>query len=633
MVRDSAFTTTSATYAGGAICNDGYNGNASLTIERSAFKLVSATYSGGAIYNDGQSGSASVIMSNSSVSNATAGDAGGAIYNLGYAGNASLSLIGSTIANSNATNYGGAIYNDGRSGIVSLSMMQSTIALNSSTAGGGIYDWASAGQLTAINTIVANNTALQGDGNVNGTIDNSHNSLYSSNVTITLNTGSILNANPLLAPLANYGGNTLSMPPLPGNPAIGAGTPGANVPSTDQRGFVRVGSVDIGSVQTQGFSVSNITGSGQSATVNSNFTNPLAFEVRAVNGIDPVAGGVISFNMPQTGASGSFVGGVNQATISANGVVSTDVFKANTVAGNYLVAASASGLTPVQFPLTNLAGAAAIINIDSGNNQSSFMAQSFTSPLVVRVTDTYGNPVSGTTVTFAVPGSGASASFAGGLNTASSNASGIATSAGLTANNYGGNYNVTASAAGLTSLNFSLSNVAPNVSGMVVQKGSVGRSFVRYVDLAFNTTATLNDIVASIGTGSPRIRMTNTGLDGNSNVNYSLAGKIAAVDAVLAMDFGLQGIGGDRNAATGDGSYLIEMDLDGNGSFETSRRFFRLLGDVNGDKVVDTLEANLVTQNIGATGANGASDINGDGVVNAADTLLVRRQKGRKITI
>ena len=127
--------------------------------------------------------------------------------------------------------------------------------------------------------------------------------------------------------------------------------------------------------------------------------------------------------------------------------------------------------------------------------------------------------------------------------------------------------------------------------------------------------------------------MANTGLDGTQNITYNLTNRIAAIDAVLALDFGDQGIGGDRNAATGDGSYLIEMDLDGNGSFETSRRFFRLLGDVNGDKVVDALDANIVAANIGATGSNVAADINGDGVVNAADTLLVRRQKGRKITI
>ena len=49
--------------------------------------------------------------------------------------------------------------------------------------------------------------------------------------------------------------------------------------------------------------------------------------------------------------------------------------------------------------------------------------------------------------------------------------------------------------------------------------------------------------------------------------------------------------------------------------------------------MVDALDANLVAANIGATGSNVAADVNGDGVVNAADALLVRRQKGRRVTI
>ena len=407
-------------------------------------------------------------------------------------------------------------------------------------------------------------------------------------------------------------------------------------------GFYNVTASAAGISDTPNFSLNNtpevaaqvviVSGNSQQATVATNFADVLKVKVLDSFG-NAVPGISVTFAAPGAGASVAFAGGVTSAVTDASGVATSAVIQANTIAGTFHANATVTGLNPVNFSLTNVAGAAANLAIYSGNNQTTLMTKAFTSPLAVRVTDTYGNPVAGTAVAFTAPGSGASATFAGGVNTASSNASGIATSVGLTANDIGGAYNIAASAAGLTTQNFSLTNAAPAVTGFVVQKGSVGRSFVRYVDLAFNTTATLNDIVASINTGSPRIRMTNTGLDGNSNVNYSLAGKIAAVDAVLAMDFGLQGIGGDRNAATGDGSYLIEMDLDGNGSFETSRRFFRLLGDVNGDKVVDALDANLVAANIGATGSNVAADVNGDGVVNAADALLVRRQKGRRVTI
>ena len=44
---------------------------------------------------------------------------------------------------------------------------------------------------------------------------------------------------PDLAPLGNYGGPTQTMPPLPGSPAIGAGSVAANTFSTDQRGYAR----------------------------------------------------------------------------------------------------------------------------------------------------------------------------------------------------------------------------------------------------------------------------------------------------------------------------------------------------------------------------------------------------------
>ena len=79
---------------------------------------------------------------------------------------------------------------------------------------------------------------------------------------------------------------------------------------------------------------------------------------------------------------------------------------ANTVAGSYTVTASATGVTtPASFSLTNNPGAAASVAVVSGSGQSTTVAQGFTSPLVVVVKDTYGNPVPGASVTFAAPAS------------------------------------------------------------------------------------------------------------------------------------------------------------------------------------------------------------------------------------
>jgi hypothetical protein len=64
--------------------------------------------------------------------------------------------------------------------------------------------------------------------------------------------GNIFNVNPMLGPLQNNGGPTLTMAPLPGSPAIDA--VGATVcppPVTDQRGITRPQgkSCDIGAVE------------------------------------------------------------------------------------------------------------------------------------------------------------------------------------------------------------------------------------------------------------------------------------------------------------------------------------------------------------------------------------------------
>jgi hypothetical protein len=65
-------------------------------------------------------------------------------------------------------------------------------------------------------------------------------------------------------------------------------------------------------------------------------------------------------------------------------------------------------------------------------------------PLVAKVVDANGNPVSGVTVTFMPQGNGAGCVFAGGVNTAVTDVNGLATSAAITANGIVGSYLVQA---------------------------------------------------------------------------------------------------------------------------------------------------------------------------------------------
>jgi hypothetical protein len=139
---------------------------------------------------------------------------------------------------------------------------------------------------------------------------------------------------------------------LPGSTAINAGTSGAGIPATDQRGLGRVGGVDIGAFESQGFTIAVTSGSGQSAGVFTAFSNALIAKVTANNLIEPVVGGLVTFTSPVSGASASIIG--SPATISAGGTASVTA-TANGITGSYSVSATARGITtPPIFSLTNI---------------------------------------------------------------------------------------------------------------------------------------------------------------------------------------------------------------------------------------------------------------------------------------
>jgi hypothetical protein len=116
-------------------------------------------------------------------------------------------------------------------------------------------------------------------------------------------------------------------------------------------------------------------------------------------------------------------------------------------------------------------------------------------------------------------------------------------------------------------------------------------------------------------------------------VQVNLSGKVnfRAVDHLLEFDFGTNGIGGDRNTSAGDGYYALAFDLDANGSLETELDFYRLLGNVNSDRIVDNLDIAAISAVLGRTGSNLDEDVNGDGVVNALDRTLASRARGRRL--
>jgi hypothetical protein len=234
----------------------------SLTITHGSANL------GGGIYNGGTLTLTNCTLSGNSATNVSGG---GGIFNYGL-----LTLNQCTLSgNSAPQGGGGAIFNILH---VALTLNQCTLSGNSAESGGGIYNYA--GTLALNQCTLSGNSATSGGGGiidygtlamtntiVGGNSGNSGADIYNyagtltyggSNLVQSGNSGGYTGPAPLtnapdLAPLGNYGGPTQTMPPLPGSPAIGAGSVADNTFSTDQRGYPRTqnGLIDLGAVEVQ----------------------------------------------------------------------------------------------------------------------------------------------------------------------------------------------------------------------------------------------------------------------------------------------------------------------------------------------------------------------------------------------
>ena len=174
---------------------------------------------------------------------------------------------------------------------------------------------------------------------------------------------------------------------------------------------------------------------------------------------------------------------------------------------------------------------------------------------------------------------------------------------------------------------FSL-KVTGSVTSFVISKGQTQRSYIRYLDLGLDSNAAALTLLNNPG----RVQLTKANLDGNGSTNVPLTGflSVPTGQSKLALDFGTVGLGNSRNTTTANGYYTLGLDLDGNGTFETMLYFFRLFGDINGDRQVDAADQTTVLA--GCTVAYNVNlDLNGDGVVNTSDFQYVKKSVGRKL--
>ena len=307
----------------------------------------SSTNKGGGIYfRNNLNATNSTISGNSS-------NRGGGIYSRG---GGTVNITNTTLSGNSSSDRGGGIFSRGRSG-GTINIHSSTIANNTAERdGGGIFR--NAGTVNIANTIVANNQANRSGNDLSGTFGTIQDSLIgdTAGATITTDTNNLTNIDPQLLPLGNYGGDTQTHALHPNSPALNAGnTALAAALTTDQRGANRVnGAIDLGAFESQGYSLTPISGNNQTALVNHNFSDALTIQVTEdfANVGLPAAGIGVTFTVQPgvTGASGSWL---NSSDITNASGIATANLLANGEVGDFTVTVSGANLSPAIFNLTN----------------------------------------------------------------------------------------------------------------------------------------------------------------------------------------------------------------------------------------------------------------------------------------
>jgi len=286
MVNNCVFDGNSADSMAGGILNFSTRGTANLTVSNCMCSNNSA-FDGGAIVNYAPGGIATSVVSNTTLTgNSAIEQAGraGAIHNdAGSVGGRAMMTVRNCTLSNNSTDYaGGGIYNSAGN----LQVSNCTFSGNSANGnGGGIYTEYDQAAVRIINCTFSGNSAgsggsiyCQGDTTVTvgNTIfkrgasgENIYNAAHFVSAGHNLSNdaaggdnshgsggllnqpGDIRNTDPKIGPLADNGGPTQTMALLPNSPAIDAGND-ATAPPSDQRGYLRNGTSDIGAFEFNG---------------------------------------------------------------------------------------------------------------------------------------------------------------------------------------------------------------------------------------------------------------------------------------------------------------------------------------------------------------------------------------------
>lgn len=353
IVRDN-IPNAGGAYQGAAITNNG-----SLILQYSAVSNNKGT----GISQKFSNSNNNVILLSSIIDhnvNTSTSQVAGGIFNI----NAKITVENSTISSNSSMvpgGVGGIYFSEG-----TLTINSSTISQNSASGeGGGI---SGLNPVNMQNSILADNMSAAASPDCKGEITSGGYNVIGNTSGCTWNAaaGDQINTDPRLGALVGKPWRTAYHPLLSASPAIDAGNPagctGSNgVIDKDQRDVARVGRCDIGAYEytLPGSAAVFYAAEGLDQVVT--ILEPLAVGLKAAvldSAGSPVNNASVTFNAPDSGASGTFAGtGSLTATVQTteSGIASAPVFTANDLGGAYNVLASLNGFAnPAVFHLTNV---------------------------------------------------------------------------------------------------------------------------------------------------------------------------------------------------------------------------------------------------------------------------------------
>ena len=217
--------------------------------------------------------------------------------------------------------------------------------------------------------------------------------------------------------------------------------------------------------------ITQVSGSGQQAQPRTAFGTPLAVNVVDAYG-NPVDGATVTFHVASGSASFPGSSATVTAATGADGTATAPILTAGTTAGPVTTTATVGSLSTTFTDVVVVHGPAAQTTAVSGGGQTALYGQAFGAPLVVRVTDAEGNPISGDTVTYLVTGGSAVL----GSATATTDAAGQA-SVTLTAGPSGGPVTVVAAATGATVATFAATVQRAGSGGALIASTPDGKGY------------------------------------------------------------------------------------------------------------------------------------------------------------